>query len=67
MHTHLPHTFNTILKSKQTLTIQSQGNDQALHYLAQLLAQAEGSRSGEPPSPRRGLEKGKSSLTRDLA
>jgi len=28
-----------------------------MHCLAQSLAQAEGSRSGEPPSPRRGLEK----------
>ena len=28
-----------------------------MHYLAQSLAQAEGSRSGEPPSPRQGLEK----------
>jgi len=42
-------------------------NNQASHYLAQLLAQAEGSRSGEPPSPRRGLEKGNNSLTQDLA
>jgi len=29
-----------------------------MHCLAQPLAQAEGSRSGESPSPRRGLEKG---------
>ncbi|QCE10618.1 hypothetical protein DEO72_LG10g1849 [Vigna unguiculata] len=28
-----------------------------MHCLAQSLAQAEGSRSGEPPSPRRKLEK----------
>jgi len=41
---------------KQIPFIQKQPSNQIVHCLAQPLAQAEGSRSGEPPSPRRGLE-----------
>jgi len=37
--------------------IQEQTSVQTAHCLAQPLAQAEGFRSGEPPSPRRGLKK----------
>ena len=48
-------------------TIQEQETTKHHTALAQLLAQAEGSCSGEPPSPRRGLKKGNSNLTRDLA
>ena len=43
---------------KQLPIIQEQASIQTMHCLAQPLAQAEGSRSGESPSPRRGLEKG---------
>ncbi|QCE04082.1 hypothetical protein DEO72_LG8g2115 [Vigna unguiculata] len=62
-------TTSTILKAKQALTIQNQENHPTLHCLAQHLAQAGGSRSGEmvsprraPSSPRRGLEKGAEAL-----
>jgi len=68
-HTHSYQTFSTILKAKQALTIQNQENHPTLHCLAQHLAQAGGSRSGEmvsprraPSSPRRGLEKGAEAL-----
>jgi len=58
-HTSLFITYFTItIISKQVPTIQEQEITQHHTSLAQLLAQAEGSRSGEPPSPRRGLEKG---------
>jgi len=74
MHIYLSHAFNTILKSKQVLTIQDSSKTITHHTaspssLLRLkgLAQARGSRLCEPPSPRRGLEKGNSSLTRDLA
>jgi len=46
-------TFITILKIKQAFSIQSQENNHTLRCLAQHLAQAEGSRSGETFSPRR--------------
>ena len=42
---------------KQLQIIQGQPSNQTTHCLAQSLAQAEGSRSGEPSSLRRGLEK----------
>ena len=68
-HTHSYQTFSTIPKTKQVLSIQSQENHPTLHCLAQHLAQAGGSRSGEmvsprraTPSPRRGLEKGAEAL-----
>jgi len=47
IHTHSSHNFSTILKIKQALSIQIQENNHTSHYLAQHLAQAEGSRSGE--------------------
>jgi len=53
MHTHLSHTFSTILKTKQALTIQSQENNHTSHCLAQHLAQAEGSPLGEMLSLKR--------------
>jgi len=52
-HTHSYQTFSTILKTKQALSIQNQENNLTLHCLAQHLAQARGSRSGEMVSPRR--------------
>jgi len=48
IHTHLSHSFSSILKTKQALFIQSQESNHNSHCLAQHLAQAEGSRSGEP-------------------
>jgi len=42
---------------KQLQIIQGQPSNQTTHCLAQFLAQAKGSRSGEPSSLRRGLEK----------
>ena len=67
--THSYQTFSTIPKTKQVLSIQNQEKHPTLHCLAQHLAQAGGSRSGEmvsprraPPSPRRGLEKGAEAL-----
>jgi len=52
-HTHSSQTFSTVLKTKQALSIQSQENNHTSHGLAQHLAQAGGSRSGETFSPRR--------------
>jgi len=43
---------------EQISIIQEQQSNPTAHLLAQPLAQAEGSRPGEPPSPKRGLEKG---------
>jgi len=61
MHNHLSHAFNIIIKFKQVLTIQDsekQPNITLPSPSSSLrlkgLAQARDSRSGEPPSPRRG-------------
>jgi len=48
----------TTIIPKQIPIIQEQSNNQTAPCLAQPLAQAEGSRSGGTPSPRRGLEGG---------
>jgi len=53
IHTHSSQTFSTILKTRQALPIQSQESNHTSHCLAQHLAQAEGSRSGERLSLRR--------------
>jgi len=52
-HTHSYQTFSTKPKTKQALPIPSQENNLTWHCLAQHLAQAGGSRSGETFSPRR--------------
>ena len=70
----IPHTplytyHSSYIHTQPKQTIQEQTNIQSQHCLAQHLAQAEGSRSGEmvsprraTPSPRRGLEKGAEAL-----
>jgi len=52
-HTHSYQTFITIFKIKHALSTQSQESHPTLRCLAQSLAQAEGSRSGETCSLRR--------------
>jgi len=58
MHNHLSYAFNITIKLKQVLTIPHQRNNQTSHYPCPAPCSGErDSRSGEPPSPRRGLEK----------
>jgi len=65
MHIYLSHVFNTIINIQASINhFRISETTTQSHCLAQLLAQAEGSRSSEPPSPRRGLEKGRRSSHR---
>jgi len=64
-----PHHIYTCTFNPSKQIIKNKYTSQTKRCLAQLLAQAEGSRSGEtcslrraPPSPRRGLEKGTKAL-----
>jgi len=73
MHTHLSHTFNTILKSNKHN--HSRSRKTIKHHIVSPntslrlkgLAQARDSRSGEPPSPKWGLENRNSGFLRPLA
>jgi len=62
MHIYLSHAFNTIINIQASINhFRISETTTQTHCLAHLLAQAEGSRSGEPPSPRWGLKKGRRS------
>jgi len=50
--------YTVSMQSKQFPSIQEQSSNQTKHCPAQPLTQAEGSRSGESPLHRRGLERG---------
>jgi len=65
MHNHLSHALNIINKLKQVVTIQDQRKQPNIALPSPIsslklkgLAQARGSHSGKPSSPRRGPEKG---------